>query len=511
MSPTPGVALTPSVSRDPVPTDADAATIRHNIRRAGLIGGWCWAIFTLLDLYMCLALYPEAPFALFIAYRIVVEALILWIYRETGRPSAPLARLMRLQDLLFVLAALTISLMAIHLGGIRSVYVHGVSIVCLVRATLRAEHWRRSLLNFVVITLTFPAVMVAVAIVDSAARAEWFSGASLAVFLANYIFLVASAIVGMSAGHAMWAARQQVYRARRLGRYRLQAPIGKGGMGEVWLAWDGSLRRNVALKILRTAGPPDASSVRRFEREAQNASRLRVPHTIQVFDFGASDDGVYYMAMEFLPGIDLRRLVDTHGPQPPARCVGFIKQACLSLEEAHAAGIIHRDIKPQNLFLTSVGENFDFIKLLDFGIARFRALEDTVELTQSGFVRGTPSFLAPELWRGSTADERSDVYALGGTCYFLLTGFPPFDATAIDALAGAHLTEAPKPLAARSYHAIDPALEAIVLRCLAKSPEDRFASARDLYRALDDLTDLGSWSPDDARAFWQRAGLATTT
>src|SRR5690606_619937 len=139
---------------------------------------------------------------------------------------------------------------------------------------------------------------------------------------------------------------------RRVGRYRLQAPIGRGGMGEVWLAWDQSLQRNVALKLLRMGSGAGPEMVKRFEREAQAAGRLQGEHVVRIFDFGASDDGLYYIAMEYLDGVDLATLVEREGALPPARAARVARQACLALEEAHAAGIIHRDIKPNNLLLT---------------------------------------------------------------------------------------------------------------------------------------------------------------
>lgn len=467
------------------------------------IGLWVWPIFTLLDVYMCLVPYRGTPLWPFFVMRLLVEGVFLWTYRVSHRSTVPIERLAAWQNTSFFLAALGIAIMALMLGGPLSPYMHGISIVCLVRASVIPEPWRRSWGTYARLALIFPIVLATAVFVSPEARQAWRDAGALGLFTANYVFVLASAIVGMASGHSVWAAQEQLYQARRLGRYRLQAPLGKGDMGEVWLAWDGALRRNVALKILRTEGPPDRDSIRLFEREARSASRLRVPHTIQIFDFGASDDGVYYIAMEYLPGLDLRRLVDQYGPLPPDRAVRFVAQACRSLEEAHAAGITHRDIKPQNLFLTRVGDEYDFIKLLDFGIAQLTATEEGDEMTRSTVIRGTPAFLAPELWRGQKADARSDLYALGTTLYFLLTGVTPFGTGPAGVLQRAHAEVEPVPVSERLEEPLPEGLDAVVMRCIAKDPTDRYQSASELRAALEGLQMPAAWTGEDARRFWR--------
>jgi serine/threonine-protein kinase len=278
----------------------------------------------------------------------------------------------------------------------------------------------------------------------------------------------------------VWSAQQQVYRARRLGRYRLQAPIGKGGMGEVWLAWDPTLRRNVALKLLRLDPQAGPASIRRFEREAYATSQLQGPHTVRIFDFGASDDGIYYIAMEYLTGSNLGTLVADSGPRSPETVIELAMQACLSLEEAHAVGIIHRDIKPENLMLCRTVDGRNRLKLLDFGIARIRAPETgEPQLTRTGVLTGTPAYMAPEIWHGAPADERSDIYSLGVTLHFVLTGETPPKPwiTAETAAEGgtAAGTAIPEPL------------KSVIARCLAKHPEARYQSVPELRRALEAL------------------------
>ncbi|MDH4349046.1 MAG: serine/threonine protein kinase, partial [Gemmatimonadota bacterium] len=353
-----------------VPTE-DQEALRHTARRAFWIGLWVWPSFTLLDVYMCFVAYPAAPFRWFLVGRVLGEIPFVAGYFASRRQALSAPLLARLQDFSFFMAAAGIALMAIPLGGLVSPYMHGISIVLLVRAVVIPDQWRKALPVFAAVGLSFPLVIGSHHLLLSPPGTVM--GHDLLVgFVANYVFVVASAVIGLLSGHLAWAARQQLYRARRLGRYRLQAPIGKGGMGEVWLAWDLSLKRNVALKLMRSSGAPDPESLLRFEREAQAASQMRIPHSVQVFDFGASDDGIHYIAMEYLDGIDLETMVNQYGALPPERVVFFARQICDSLEEAHAAGIIHRDVKPSNLFVTRVGGNPDFLKLLDFGLARLR-------------------------------------------------------------------------------------------------------------------------------------------
>jgi eukaryotic-like serine/threonine-protein kinase len=342
------------------------------------------------------------------------------------------------------------------------------------------------------------------AAISSVARAEWLSRESLIVFASNYVFVIASSFLGLVSGHIVWRTQEQLYRARRVGRYRLQAPIGKGAMGEVWLAWDLSLRRSVALKILRAGDAANPAAVRRFEREAQAAAQLRDEHIVQIFDFGASDDGLYYIAMEYLPGMDLGTLVDRYGALPLPRVVNIGMQACLALEASHGAGIIHRDLKPHNLFMTRVGDDPDFVKLLDFGIVRFRVPTSATEhLTWTGMVVGTPAYLAPELWTGAEADERSDLYSLGVTLYFLATGESLFETRSVDELRALQLSRESPTLTLPDEGEISTALRALLLRCLAWRPEDRVQTARELYDALAALPSGAPWTRDNANAFWR--------
>jgi serine/threonine-protein kinase len=470
--------------------DFDAEARRLIVRRAMHIGIWVWPSFAVLDAWMCFVAYPGAPFGLFLVYRLVGELAFVATYRACAQPAVPVERLSLAQDLCFGMAALGVALMAVHLGGIRSPYMHGLSVVALVRAALVPEAWRRSLTSYVRIGLAFPLVMGVGAVLSPEARAEWLTAAALTGFVSNYVFVLASSFLGMVTGHIVWSAQQQVYRARRLGRYRLQAQIGKGGMGEVWLAWDPTLRRNVALKLLRLAPHTGPAAIRRFEREAYATSQLQGPHTIRIFDFGASDDGIYYIAMEYLTGPNLGTLIAEGGPLSPAAAIDLVKQACESLEEAHAAGIIHRDIKPENLVRCQTVEGRSLLKLLDFGIARFREPQmGEPQLTHTGFLTGTPAYMAPELWQGAPADERSDIYSLGVTLYFVLTGGTPPPAWSTGEILAAPRNKPTPGGSPPGATAISESLKAVILRCLARHPEDRYQSALELRLALEAVSD----------------------
>ena len=477
---------------------------RRTVARAMWIGIWVWPSFALLDAFMCFVAYPGTPFIRFVVYRLVIELAFVAVYRASRRNTVELKKLFWWQNLCYGAVAITISVMAMDLGGIRSPYMHGISIVALIRAAVVPTHWRHGIKTYGRIALAFPLVMGIGAVISPNARADWLRYESLIVFSSNFVFVLASSLLGLLSGHMVWRTQEQLYRARRVGRYRLQAPIGKGAMGEVWLAWDLSLRRSVALKILRVGDAPNPDAVKRFEREAQAAAQLREAHIVQIFDFGASDDGLYYIAMEYLPGMDLGSLVAHYGPMPLARVVKVGMQACLALEESHRAGIIHRDLKPQNLFMTRVGDDADFVKLLDFGIVRFSArVPGTEQLTWTGAFVGTPAYLAPEVWGGGEADERSDIYSLGVTLYFLATGRSLFEGASAGELREMQLARRLPALRLPDESPLGGALETLLVDCLAWRPEDRVQTARELYDALAELPLLVEWTHDDADRFWR--------
>jgi serine/threonine-protein kinase len=280
-------------------------------------------------------------------------------------------------------------------------------------------------------------------------------------------------------------------------------------MGEVWRAEHVMLARDAAIKVIRAelmaglTGSQAQVTRRRFKREAQAIASLQCPHTVYLFDFGVSDEGSFYYVMELLDGISLDVLVNNFGPQPAGRVVHFLKQVCESLEEAHRHGLVHRDIKPSNIFACSVGMEYDFAKVLDFGLVKNLSMEETMHLTMDGSATGTPAYMAPEIALGErTIDGRVDLYGLGCVAYFMLTGSPVFEEKTPTATALAHIQKPPVPPSQRSEIPVTPELEEIILRCLAKNPEDRPRSAQHLGRLLDACTQIPKWTRDEAAEWW---------
>ncbi len=300
-----------------------------------------------------------------------------------------------------------------------------------------------------------------------------------------------------------------------VGSYELLGRIGRGGMGEVWRARHRTLGRLAAVKRIRAGALSDdaeivATLLKRFTREAQAMARLTSPHTVRVYDFGATDDGVFFYAMELLDGVDLRTLVERHGPLPPARAVHLLRQACESLEEAHRAGLVHRDVKPANLVVGRAGIRSDFLKVVDFGLVKSLAgVLDETQLTTAGAAAGSPAFMAPEVVLDEPFDGRADVYGLGAVAYWLLTGRLLFqERTAIRTLM-AQVDREPAPPSAQAAEPIPQALDALVMRCLAKRPEDRPASMAELDAALAALPLDRPWTATDADAWWGAHGPTT--
>ena len=293
----------------------------------------------------------------------------------------------------------------------------------------------------------------------------------------------------------------------RVGSYSLIEQVGSGGMGEVWLARHELLARPAAVKIIREAAiasGEDAQAVRqRFAREAQATAQLQSPHTVQLFDFGMTDTGTFYYVMERLQGMDLQRMVERHGPLTPGRAIFLLKQACRSLSEAHGLGLVHRDIKPANLFVCRLGSEYDFVKVLDFGVVARQGREATAQITAAGMVLGTPAFLAPELVSG-TFDGRADIYGLGCVAYFLLTGHPPFEARDAMSLLQQHSSAMPAPPSKTAPHGVSPEVDALILECLSKEPRLRPSTADALWDQLDRLSASCTWDHRHARDWWEQ-------
>jgi serine/threonine-protein kinase len=294
-------------------------------------------------------------------------------------------------------------------------------------------------------------------------------------------------------------------RARTLGSYVLEARLGAGGMGEVYRARHHLLARPAAIKLIRPVPTPSFVALERFKREAISTARLKSPHTVQLYDFGTSQDGSLYYVMELLDGYDLERFIDKFGPQPPDRVAYFLEQICHSLREAHRAGLVHRDIKPANLVVCRYGCDDDFIKLVDFGLVTFSAPLQTGDgkLSVTGTIRGTPAYMAPELaLHNDSPDGRSDLYALGCVAFWLLTGRYVFERKSPIEVIVAHVEQAPPRPSTFAPDPVPEALEQLILACLAKSPEDRPASADAILQTLQSSRLSASWTVERARAWW---------
>ncbi len=317
---------------------------------------------------------------------------------------------------------------------------------------------------------------------------------------------VAAAIV-VYGSYRVDVLRQEVVEARKLGQYLLKERLGAGGMGEVYQAEHVLLRRPCAIKLIRPEHAGEATSLLRFEREVRTTATLTHPNTVQIFDYGHADDGTFYYVMEYLPGLTLDQLVKRHGPLPPARAIHFLRQVCGALREAHAVGLIHRDIKPGNVMVCARGGLHDVAKLLDFGLVLPRGPgQDGERLTQEGAVTGTPAYMSPEQAAGGeNLDARSDIYSVGCLAYFLLTGQSPFAGRPPGLLLAAHVYEPPAPLTERRPD-VPADLQAVVLRCLAKEPARRFAGAEELDSALAECADAGRWTEEDAARWWRANG-----
>jgi serine/threonine-protein kinase len=304
-------------------------------------------------------------------------------------------------------------------------------------------------------------------------------------------------------GYSVGVLRRQAFTGLLFGQYRLKRMLGAGGMGEVRLAEHVLLKRPCAIKVIHPSRANDPDSLARFEREVRAAAELTHPNTIAIYDYGRADDGSFYYVMEYLPGMTLAELVEWHGPLPAERVVYLLRQVCGALGEAHANGLIHRDIKPGNIIATQRGGAFDFIKLLDFGLVKPAAGNAAHQLTQDNVIAGSPLFMSPEQTiAGRELDPRSDLYSLGAVAYFLLTGRPPFPGDSAIEIIVAHARDAVTP-PSHINNAVPKDLEAVVLRCLAKDREARFQTARELEVALAACDSCDHWNQEAAEQWWR--------
>ena len=332
------------------------------------------------------------------------------------------------------------------------------------------------------------------------------------IFVSPYVGVC---ILAYIAARIVYRLGQDVSRAREMGSYRLVERLGVGGMGEVWRADHRMLARPAAIKLIHedVLGPDSDSAeamLTRFEREAQVTASLQSPHTVELYDYGTTEDGTFHYVMELLEGVDLEELVRRFGPLPPERTVHILRQVCASLGEAHRRGLVHRDIKPANIYLCERAFEHDFVKVLDFGLVKWHAKlpsEEDLRLSQTGTIHGTPSYMAPEIALGKgPVDGRADLYTLGCVAYWLITGKLVFEEKTFPAMLLAHANEQPAAPSSRTDQLVPASLDAIVLSCLAKDPADRVQTADDLAARLATVKPAEPWTQERAAEWWSAHG-----
>ncbi len=463
-----------------------------------------WSSFFLID--VAVVRYMHAgPLSYFAAVRVAVLIVMLGVLLRLYQKVIPSELTLRACDLLaYTSPAIGMALMCIEFRGFASPYIPGVCLVLLGRTVTSQDPWRRGLAMAGIPVAAFFAVLFGAAAFSPRIAAQVHDPAAVTTLLINSAYVLSTCVLLVMCGHIVWSLRRQVFEARSLGRYRLKRRLASGGMGDVWAAYHPGLKRDVAVKILRPEMQErSARALERFEREVHATAELVHPNTVRVFDYGTTEDGLWYYVMELLEGETLASHVARLGPLSPARAVHIVGQAARALGEAHERGIVHRDVKPENLFLTSLGGEHDFVKVLDFGIAKIRSTDGSV--TDTGCVLGTPAYISPEVAVGQEADSRSDVYGLGGVLYYLLCGRPPFEADSAGALIFAHVHERPASPSSLLGRPIPADVESVVMRALEKDPASRFATSAELALALSSCSLAGAWTFGDATGVARRS------
>jgi len=461
------------------------------MRRIGAVGAIVMVLFAPADLALAW-LRPEG-FLPLLAIRFAAALIwaVAWARLHYGKiPSIWLFSLIDLA--VFGAASLAMSLCATFSGGLESIYIQGVYVALICRGLVLPAPWRVGAPRMCFIGGIFPLTMFAAAVVSPTIRSQFWDPHTLVEFVVGVATLGAATFLLVVGGDVICSVRRETYEQKQLGGYQLLEKLGSGGMGEVWRAHYAPLRRDVALKILRW-GFDDDGAVERFEREVEALAALRHPNTVRIYDFGVSEDGMYYFAMEFVPGVTLASVL-RGGALEVGRAVRIAHQVARALGEAHCAGILHRDIKPSNILVSNIGDERDLVKLIDFGVAKNIFLES--DQTMSGSVLGTPAYMSPEQARGEAALPASDVYSLGVVLWMMLSGRRLFDTEGSEQAMLAHMNQKPRLLSEVVAEALPPGLESLVALALEKNPNrrpvngDAFASA--LVRFLADSNGIPS-------------------
>lgn len=325
---------------------------------------------------------------------------------------------------------------------------------------------------------------------------------TVAIIAQMVIRCAATIVASALASRRIYGLQKQVAKALQLGQYTLEEKVGSGGMGVVFKASHALLRRPTAIKLLR---PEDAgqSTLTQFEREAQLTSQLTHPSTIQIYDFGRNESGVFYYAMEYLEGLTLHELIELNGPQSASRAIALLVQVCGSLAEAHGVGLVHRDIKPANIMVCERGRLADVIKVLDFGLVKTRGQALNTLDGRTGTIAGTPAFMSPEaIVTPESVDARSDIYALGAVAYYLITGQHLFAQDSDVLVLLDQVNTPPVSMSVRLGARVPEDLDEVITSCLSKDPARRPKTAEELSERLLACADARSWSQAHARAWW---------
>jgi eukaryotic-like serine/threonine-protein kinase len=454
------------------------------LRWLSVVGACVWVAFAVDDWLIARFIEP-VPLGYFWTIRAAGLVPILYVVYRLHAKRKMTRRSFILHDIgIFSVLQAAMSLMCIKYHGISSPLVTGILVALIARSSILASPWRRGLITLGVPLLFFPGVLGIASWFAPEIRHQFSDPQARAVFVRHLFVLSASLAVCVWGGHGNWALRRQLFEARNIGRYRLKRRIGRGGMGEVWVAYHSGLQRDVALKVLRPDDESDPIAVQRFEQEVAATSRLTHPNTVRVFDYGVTDDGIWYYAMELLDGVTLFELVRDAGPLAVERALLIGHQIARALAEAHARGIVHRDIKPENIFVTRAGDEPDFVKVLDFGIAKVIGEARGATLTQTGAVFGTPAYISPEAAQGQTTSARSDVYGVGAVLYFMLVGKPPFVAASPAEVLLAHISQPVPALDSHPNVVVPTDVSSLVMRCLSKDAMARFADSGELAADL---------------------------
>src|SRR3954451_7311367 len=435
---------------------------------------------------------------------------LLWLLAT--RPRHSRRSLGALDAIGFVVAPGFLSLMTINDEGQILQVLLALTVTVMIRAILVPSRPGRTMLLTALAFL--PTVIVCITRHHPTALLPGFSASyqKLQMTLNTVLWSILGITLATIASRVLYGLRRQVAEASELGQYLLEEKIGGGGMGEVWRARHRLLIRPAAIKLIRQeplgaiAGEPELL-VRRFEREARATAALTSPHTVQLYDFGLTEDGRLYYVMELLDGLDLETLVRQHGRWPPERVVHLLHQVCAALQDAHGNGLVHRDIKPANIVVSRAGTTFDFVKVLDFGLVKLDSARDTdrelVKLSTDDSWSGTPGYMAPEVVLGAATDHRVDLYALGCVAYWLLTGKMVFDGENAVQVMMKHAQAEPQRPSARIGRALPAALEALVMECLEKDPLRRPPTAEAVSDRLSSAV-AEAWTAERAEQWWAR-------